>query len=79
MAAADEMPSANLEGNQMIRFTRRTLIAVAAATVAATLSPLALAADTIKTGLVTALSGQSAQAGEALTRGMSTGIDESNA
>ncbi len=63
----------------MIRFTRRTLIAVAAATVAATLSPLALAADTIKIGLVTALSGQSAQAGEALTRGMSIAIDEINA
>ena len=63
----------------MIRFTRRTLIALAAATVAATLSPLALAADTIKIGLVTALSGQSAQAGEALTRGMSIAIDEINA
>lgn len=63
----------------MICFTRRTLIAVAAATVAATLSPLALAADTIKIGLVTALSGQSAQAGEALTRGMSIAIDEINA
>lgn len=63
----------------MNRFTRRTLIAAAAATVAAALSPLALAADTIKIGLVTALSGQSAQAGEALTRGMSIAIDEINA
>jgi branched-chain amino acid transport system substrate-binding protein len=63
----------------MIRFTRRTLIAAAAATVATALSPLALAADTIKIGLVTALSGQSAQAGEALTRGMSIAIDEINA
>ncbi|WP_432239801.1 ABC transporter substrate-binding protein [Herbaspirillum robiniae] len=63
----------------MIRFTRRTLIAAAAATVAAALSPLALAADTIKIGLVTALSGQSAQAGEALTRGMTIAIDEINA
>ncbi len=63
----------------MIRFTRRTLIAAAAATVATALSPLALAADTIKIGLVTALSGQSAQGGEALTRGMSIAIDEINA
>ncbi|MBP0600829.1 ABC transporter substrate-binding protein [Herbaspirillum sp. LeCh32-8] len=63
----------------MNRFTRRTLIAAAAATVAAALSPLALAADTIKIGLVTALSGQSAQAGEALTRGMTIAIDEINA
>ena len=60
----------------MIRLTRRTLIAAAAATLAAALSPLALAADPIKIGLVTALSGQSAQAGEALTRGMSIAIDE---
>ncbi|TWC62847.1 ABC transporter substrate-binding protein [Herbaspirillum sp. SJZ099] len=64
----------------MIRFTRRTLIAAAAATVAAaTFASPALAADPIKIGLVTALSGQSAQAGEALTRGMSIAIDEINA
>ncbi|MBB5391560.1 MULTISPECIES: ABC transporter substrate-binding protein [unclassified Herbaspirillum] len=64
----------------MIHFTRRTLIAAAAATVAAaTFASPALAADPIKIGLVTALSGQSAQAGEALTRGMSIAIDEINA
>ncbi|EIJ46125.1 ABC superfamily ATP binding cassette transporter, binding protein [Herbaspirillum sp. GW103] len=63
----------------MIHLTRRTLIAVAAATLAAALSPLAMAAEPIKIGLVTALSGQSAQAGEALTRGMSIAIDEINA
>ncbi|EJN08538.1 ABC transporter substrate-binding protein [Herbaspirillum sp. YR522] len=64
----------------MIRFTRRTLIASAVAGAASTLLCLpALAADTIKIGLVTALSGQSAQAGEALTRGMSIAIDEINA
>ena len=63
----------------MIRLTRRTLIAAAAATLAAAMSPLAMAADPIKIGLVTALSGQSAQAGEALTRGMSIAIDEINA
>ncbi|WP_109583731.1 ABC transporter substrate-binding protein [Cupriavidus plantarum] len=37
------------------------------------------AADTIKIGLITALSGQSARAGEALTRGMTIAIDEINA
>jgi branched-chain amino acid transport system substrate-binding protein len=39
----------------------------------------ASAADPIKIGLVTALSGQSAQAGEALTRGLTIAIDEVNA
>jgi branched-chain amino acid transport system substrate-binding protein len=38
-----------------------------------------LAADPIKIGLVTALSGQSARAGEAITRGMNVAIDEINA
>ena len=39
----------------------------------------ASAADPIKIGLVTALSGQSARAGEALTRGLTIAIDEVNA
>src|SRR6476659_7138995 len=39
----------------------------------------AWAQDTIKIGLVTALSGQSARAGEAITRGMQVAIDELNA
>src|SRR2546421_9820782 len=39
----------------------------------------ALAQETIKIGLVTALSGQSARAGEALTRGLQVAIDELNA
>ena len=39
----------------------------------------AMAADEIKIGLVTALSGQSARAGEAITRGLSIAIDELNA
>ena len=54
--------------------------------VAAALTALALclalpasAQDTIKIGLVTALSGQSARAGEAITRGLSVAIDELNA
>src|SRR6267142_1634146 len=37
------------------------------------------AQDTIKIGLVTALSGQSARAGEAITRGLQVAIDEINA
>src|ERR1044071_8004804 len=39
----------------------------------------AFAEDTIKIGLVTALSGQSARAGEAITRGLQVAIDELNA
>jgi branched-chain amino acid transport system substrate-binding protein len=41
--------------------------------------PHARAADPIKIGLVTALSGQSALAGEAITRGLTIAIDEINA
>src|SRR5947209_19513331 len=37
------------------------------------------AQETIKIGLVTALSGQSARAGEAITRGLQVAIDEINA
>src|SRR3981189_1132430 len=39
----------------------------------------AWAQDSIKIGLVTALSGQSARAGEAITRGLQVAIDEINA
>ncbi len=39
----------------------------------------AAAQETVKIGLVTALSGQSARAGEAITRGLSIAIDELNA
>src|SRR5438105_14750140 len=39
----------------------------------------ALAQEPVKIGLVTALSGQSARAGEALTRGLQIAIDEINA
>jgi len=63
----------------MSRLARRTLLSSAIALAAATLSGAALAADTIKIGLVTALSGQSALAGEAITRGMQLAIDEVNA
>jgi branched-chain amino acid transport system substrate-binding protein len=58
--------------------SRRTLLAAVAALCVAPAVP-ALAADTIKIGLVTALSGQSARAGDAITRGMTVAIDEINA
>jgi branched-chain amino acid transport system substrate-binding protein len=63
----------------MISFKRRTFIAVCIAASCAAALPAAQAADPIKIGLVTALSGQSAQAGEAITRGLSVAIDEINA
>jgi branched-chain amino acid transport system substrate-binding protein len=60
-------------------FTRRAMLAGASA-LALTLSAGAVsAAEPIKIGLVTALSGQSALAGEALSRGMTIAIDEINA
>ncbi|HEX2333645.1 MAG TPA: ABC transporter substrate-binding protein [Burkholderiales bacterium] len=49
------------------------------AALAFALSATAVHAQTIKIGLVTALSGQSARAGEAITRGLSVAIDEINA
>jgi branched-chain amino acid transport system substrate-binding protein len=46
---------------------------------AAFLAAFSVQAQTIKIGLVTALSGQSARAGEAITRGLQVAIDELNA
>ena len=59
---------------------RRWLLTAAAAAVLGGLSasPLA-AAETVKLGLVAALSGPSAQSGEAITRGLTVAIDEINA
>ena len=62
----------------MNHWTRRNFIGAALAALLAPALP-AFAADTIKIGLVTALSGQSARAGEALTRGLTIAIDELNA
>jgi branched-chain amino acid transport system substrate-binding protein len=63
-----------------IRSPRRSfMMLAAAAALGAGLSLPALAEDTIKIGLVTALSGESARAGEALTRGLTIAIDEINA
>jgi len=58
--------------------TRRTFLAAAATAALASALP-AIAAEPIKIGLVTALSGQSARAGEAITRGLTIAIDELNA
>jgi branched-chain amino acid transport system substrate-binding protein len=55
-------------------FMRHLITALALA-----LGATAVHAQTIKIGLVTALSGQSARAGEAITRGLSVAIDEINA
>lgn len=59
------------------RFAAATLATAACAALGA-LSP-AQAAEPIKIGLVTALSGQSALAGDAITRGLTVAIDEINA
>ena len=63
----------------MIRlWTRRTVLAASFAAAAGMALP-ACAQEAIKIGLVTALSGQSARAGEAITRGLQIAIDELNA
>src|SRR5829696_7408899 len=62
----------------MTNWTRGTFIGGAIAALLTAALP-AFAADSIKIGLVTALSGQSARAGEALTRGITIAIDELNA
>lgn len=63
----------------MTRFNRRSFAFACAALAGSTLLPAAHAAEPVKVGLVTALSGQSAQAGEAITRGLTIAIDEINA
>ena len=56
--------------------TRRVLLA---ATASAVLALPATADDTVKLGLVAAMSGQSAKSGEAIVRGLSIAVDEINA
>jgi branched-chain amino acid transport system substrate-binding protein len=58
---------------------RRAVLRLAAAAIGLALAGPLMAADPIKIGLVTALSGQSAKAGEAITRGLTIAIDEINA
>src|SRR3982751_6089821 len=60
----------SISGGSMKRLL--LILAAAAAVPAAAQEP-------VKIGLVTALSGQSARAGEALTRGLQVAIDEINA
>src|ERR1700758_3709739 len=58
--------------------TRRLLLAVTAA-IAASVALPAEAQETLKFGLVAAMSGQSAKSGEAIVRGLSIALDEINA
>jgi len=58
--------------------TRRALLGAGAAVALLGLAPAAQAQE-IKFGLVAALSGQSARAGEAITRGLTVAVDEINA
>ena len=60
------------------QFSRRLLLAGIAAAAAGVAWP-AMAQDTIKLGLVAAMSGQSAKSGEAIVRGLSIALDEINA
>ncbi|GGX89754.1 ABC transporter substrate-binding protein [Massilia dura] len=62
-----------------MNMSRRVFIATVSAVAAFNLAGPAQAAETIKIGLVTALSGQSARSGEAITRGLAVAIDEINA
>jgi branched-chain amino acid transport system substrate-binding protein len=59
----------------ILKISRRLLLAAAAS---AALALPAMAEDTIKLGLVAAMSGQSAKSGEAIVRGLSVAIDEIN-
>lgn len=59
--------------------TRRALLGAGAAVALLGLAPAAQAQEPIKFGLVAALSGQSARAGEAITRGLTVAVDEINA
>jgi branched-chain amino acid transport system substrate-binding protein len=68
------MPSAHSK----FLLSRRLLMSAVAAATALTLAP-AQAQDTMKVGLVAAMSGQSAKSGEAIVRGLSLAIDEINA
>jgi branched-chain amino acid transport system substrate-binding protein len=63
-----------------INLTRRQTLAIPAGiALGGLLGGRAMAADTIRVGLVAALSGQSAKSGEGITRGLTVAIDEINA
>lgn len=61
------------------RLARRIGGAVAGVSLSLALAAPAFAQETIKVGLVAALSGQSAKSGEAITRGLQVAIDQINA
>jgi branched-chain amino acid transport system substrate-binding protein len=65
------------------KFSRRLLLAAGAASLSLSFSLVASqparAEDTVKMGVVAAMSGQSAKSGEAIVRGLSLAIDEINA
>jgi branched-chain amino acid transport system substrate-binding protein len=69
----------NTSLSHSLHFGRRTVLAAAIALAGSGWCAVASAADAVKIGLVTALSGQSALAGEAITRGLQLAIDEINA
>ncbi|MBP2196819.1 ABC transporter substrate-binding protein [Pantoea cypripedii] len=64
-----------MSGKSLLKNWRKCAVV----TVMTMMSAAAIAADPIKVGLVTALSGQSAKSGEALTRGLTIAINEINA
>ena len=64
---------------RLITPSRRHLLAAAAAAVSFAVVLPAFAQETLKVGLVAAMSGQSAKSGEAIVRGLSLAIDEINA
>jgi branched-chain amino acid transport system substrate-binding protein len=69
-----------MPASSISQITRRLLSTALLATAATTVLALpALAQDTVKLGLVAAMSGQSAKSGEAIVRGLSIAVDEINA
>jgi branched-chain amino acid transport system substrate-binding protein len=64
---------------EMRLLSRRLLLAGAAAASFTAAIPAAQAQETIKLGLVAAMSGQSAKSGEAIVRGLTLALDEINA
>src|ERR1700722_17308491 len=64
---------------RLITPSRRHLLAAAAAAGSFAVALPAFAQETLKVGLVAAMSGQSAKSGEAIVRGLSLAIDEINA
>jgi len=78
-AAMRAQPEINKESSMMGFVRRRSLLKLGTGACALLLMGTAQAAEPVKIGLVTALSGQSAKAGEAITRGLQLAIDEINA